>query len=79
MRRCKVILQAIEDGKHSKLLKLLNMYLHGPIKELNRRGKTYVLTIINNYFRFTWILFHNTKNEICFYHFCETSIKEIKN
>ncbi|GJU21487.1 retrovirus-related pol polyprotein from transposon TNT 1-94 [Tanacetum coccineum] len=62
-----------EDTNQEKLY-LLHMDLRGPIRVASINGKTYILMIVNDYSRFTWVRFLRTKDEAP-----EAIIKCIKN
>ena len=44
-------------------LNLLYMDLCGPMRIQNLAGKKYVLVIVDDYSRYTWVHFHRTKDE----------------
>nr|GEZ76166.1 retrovirus-related Pol polyprotein from transposon TNT 1-94 [Tanacetum cinerariifolium] len=44
-------------------LNLLQMYLCGPMRVASINGKKYILVIVDNYLRYTWILFLRSKDE----------------
>ena len=44
-------------------LEMLHMDLRGPMRITSRGGKRYVLVIVDDYSRFTWILFLASKDE----------------
>ncbi|GJV87461.1 retrovirus-related pol polyprotein from transposon TNT 1-94 [Tanacetum coccineum] len=62
-----------EDTKQEKLY-LLHMDLCGPMRVASLNGKRYILVIVNDYSRFTWVRFLRTKDEAP-----EAIIKCIKN
>ena len=47
----------------SKPLELIHIDLCGPIRVQSKSGKKYVLVIVDDYSRFTWVLFLASKNE----------------
>ena len=47
----------------SRPLTLLYSDLFGPMRTLSLRGKQYVLVIVDDYSRFTWVIFLAFKNE----------------
>ncbi|GJW88478.1 ribonuclease H-like domain-containing protein [Tanacetum coccineum] len=62
-----------EDTNQEKLY-LLHMDLCGPIRVVSINGKRYILMIVDDYSRFTWVKFLRTKDEAP-----EAIIKCIKN
>ncbi|GJX88368.1 putative reverse transcriptase domain-containing protein [Tanacetum coccineum] len=52
-----------EDSIQEKLY-LLHMDLFGPMRIQSINGRKYVLVIIDNYYRFTWVKFVRSKDEI---------------
>ncbi|GJW77228.1 retrovirus-related pol polyprotein from transposon TNT 1-94 [Tanacetum coccineum] len=44
-------------------LKLLHMDLYGPIRVAGINGKIYILAIVDDYSRYTWVFFLHTKDE----------------
>ncbi|GJZ55044.1 ribonuclease H-like domain-containing protein [Tanacetum coccineum] len=62
-----------EDTNQEKLY-LLHMDLYGPIHVASINGKRYILVIVDDYSRFTWVRFLRTKDEAP-----EAIIKCIKN
>ncbi|GKE43714.1 retrovirus-related pol polyprotein from transposon TNT 1-94 [Tanacetum coccineum] len=62
-----------EDTNQEKLY-LLHMDLCGPMRVAGINGKMYILVIVDNYSRFTWVRFLRTKDEAP-----ESIIKCIKN
>lgn len=44
-------------------LELIHMDLCGPIRIQNRSGKRYVLVIVDDYSRYTWVMFLHSKDE----------------
>ncbi|GJW13827.1 retrovirus-related pol polyprotein from transposon TNT 1-94 [Tanacetum coccineum] len=62
-----------EDTNHEKLY-LLHMDLCGPMRVASINGKRYILVIVDDYSRFTWVRFLRTKDESH-----EAIIKCIKN
>ncbi|GJX61071.1 retrovirus-related pol polyprotein from transposon TNT 1-94 [Tanacetum coccineum] len=62
-----------EDTNQEKLY-LLHMGLCGPMRLASINGKRYILVIVNDYSRFTWVRFLRTKDEAP-----EAIIKCIKN
>ncbi|GJU24459.1 integrase, catalytic region, zinc finger, CCHC-type containing protein [Tanacetum coccineum] len=51
-----------EDTNQEKLY-LLHMDLCGPMRVVSINGKRYILVIVNDYSRFTWVRFLKTKDE----------------
>ncbi|GJV21504.1 integrase, catalytic region, zinc finger, CCHC-type containing protein [Tanacetum coccineum] len=51
-----------EDTNHEKLY-LLHMDLCGPMRVASINGKRYILVIVDDYSRFTWVRFLKTKDE----------------
>ncbi|GKA01719.1 retrovirus-related pol polyprotein from transposon TNT 1-94, partial [Tanacetum coccineum] len=51
-----------EDTNQEKLY-LLHMDLCGPIRVVSINGKMYILVIVDDYSRFTWVRFLKTKDE----------------
>ena len=49
----------------SRPLQLLNLNLFGPSQVASLGGKFYAFVIVDNFSRFTWILFLTHKNEAC--------------
>ena len=47
----------------TKPLEMLHIDLCGPIRVISRRGKGYILVIVDDYSRFTWTMFLATKDE----------------
>ena len=47
----------------SRPLELLHMDLFGPTRTTSLRGKKYGLVIVDDFSRFTWVLFLAHKNE----------------
>ena len=47
----------------TKPLEMLHIDLCGPIRVISRRGKGYILVIVDDYSRFTWTMFLATKKE----------------
>ncbi|XP_021725053.1 uncharacterized protein LOC110692355 [Chenopodium quinoa] len=47
----------------TKPLELIHMDLCGPMRIQSRSGKKYVLVIVNDYSRFTWVIFMSSKDE----------------
>jgi len=47
----------------SKPLELIHIDLCGPMRIQSRSGKKYVLVIVDDYSRFTWVIFLTTKDE----------------
>ncbi|GKD91115.1 retrovirus-related pol polyprotein from transposon TNT 1-94 [Tanacetum coccineum] len=62
-----------EDTNQEKLY-LLHMYLYGPMHVASINGKMYILVIVDDYSRFTWVRFLRPKDEAL-----EAIIKCIKN
>nr|GEV38058.1 hypothetical protein [Tanacetum cinerariifolium] len=62
-----------EDTNQEKLY-LLHMDLCGPMRVMSINGKMYILAIVDDYSRFTWVRFLRTKDEAP-----ETIVKYIKN
>ncbi|GJZ67055.1 retrovirus-related pol polyprotein from transposon TNT 1-94 [Tanacetum coccineum] len=62
-----------EDTNQEKLY-LLHMDLCGPMRVVSINEKMYILVIVDDYLRFTWVRFLRTKDEAS-----ETIIKCIKN
>ncbi|GKE92335.1 retrovirus-related pol polyprotein from transposon TNT 1-94 [Tanacetum coccineum] len=62
-----------EDTNQEKLY-LLHMDLCGPMRVASINGKRYILVIVDDYSRFTWVIFLRTKDEAP-----EAIIKYIKN
>ncbi|GJU75106.1 retrovirus-related pol polyprotein from transposon TNT 1-94 [Tanacetum coccineum] len=62
-----------EDTNQEKLY-LLHMDLYGPMRVASINGKMYILVIVDNYSRFTWVRFLRIKDEAP-----EAIIKCIKN
>jgi hypothetical protein len=56
----------------SRPLQLLHMDLFGPNRVASLGGKLYTFVIVNDFSRFTWVLFltHKTKIHIAFAKFC---------
>ena len=48
---------------NSKPLELIHIDLCGPMRIQSRSGKKYVLVIVDDYSRFTWVIFLTTKDE----------------
>ncbi|GJY03565.1 retrovirus-related pol polyprotein from transposon TNT 1-94 [Tanacetum coccineum] len=63
----------VEDTNQEKLY-LLHMDLCGPMRVASVNGKRYILVIVDDYLRFTWVRFLRTKDEAP-----EANIKCIKN
>ncbi|GJV75898.1 retrovirus-related pol polyprotein from transposon TNT 1-94 [Tanacetum coccineum] len=63
----------VKDTNQEKLY-LLHMYLCGPMHVASINGKRYILVIVDDYSRFTWVRFLRTKDEAP-----EAIIKCIKN
>ena len=68
--------EACEKGKSNKashrgkdmsgiteLLQLLHMDLVGPVNIMSMSKKKYALVIVNDYFKYTWVLFLHSKDE----------------
>ncbi|GJY28467.1 retrovirus-related pol polyprotein from transposon TNT 1-94, partial [Tanacetum coccineum] len=51
-----------EDTNHEKLY-FLHMDLYGPMRVASINGKMYILVIVDDYSRFTWVRFLKTKDE----------------
>nr|GEV38691.1 hypothetical protein [Tanacetum cinerariifolium] len=51
-----------EDSNHEKLY-LLHMDLYGPMRVESINGKKYILVIVDDYSRFTWVKFLRSKDE----------------
>ncbi|GJV93535.1 ribonuclease H-like domain-containing protein [Tanacetum coccineum] len=51
-----------EDTNQEKLY-LLHMDLYGPMRVESINGKRYILVIVDDYSRFTWVIFLRTKDE----------------
>ncbi|KAI3672749.1 hypothetical protein L6452_38847 [Arctium lappa] len=47
----------------STLLELLHMYLCGPMRTQSINGKKYVLVIVDDFSRYTWVKFRRSKDE----------------
>ncbi|XP_070013930.1 uncharacterized protein [Nicotiana sylvestris] len=47
----------------TKMLELVHMDLRGPTKTMSRGGKKYVMVLVDDYSRFTWVLFLTSKDE----------------
>ncbi|GKE17734.1 retrovirus-related pol polyprotein from transposon TNT 1-94 [Tanacetum coccineum] len=62
-----------EDTNQEKLY-LLHMDLYGPMRVASINGKSYILVIVDDYSRFTWVKFLRTKDKAP-----EAIIKCIKN
>jgi hypothetical protein len=45
-------------------LKMLHIYLFGPIAYISIGGNKYGLVIVNDYSRFTWVFFLQDKSEM---------------
>ncbi|GJR03764.1 retrovirus-related pol polyprotein from transposon TNT 1-94 [Tanacetum coccineum] len=67
---------ACEQGKSKKVLltpklvpsieskvELLHMDLYGPVRVISINGKKYILVIVDDYSRYTWVYFLRTKDE----------------
>ncbi|GJR38529.1 retrovirus-related pol polyprotein from transposon TNT 1-94 [Tanacetum coccineum] len=52
----------VEDTNQEKLY-LLHMYLCGPMRVESINGKKYILVIVDDYSRFTWVRFFRSKDE----------------
>ncbi|GKA77141.1 retrovirus-related pol polyprotein from transposon TNT 1-94 [Tanacetum coccineum] len=52
----------VEDTNQEKLY-LLHMDLYGPMRVASINGKRYILVIVDDYSRFTWVRFLRTKDE----------------
>ncbi|GKE40203.1 integrase, catalytic region, zinc finger, CCHC-type containing protein, partial [Tanacetum coccineum] len=52
----------VVPSNHSKL-ELLHMNLCGPMRVASINGKKYILVIVDDYSRFTWVYFLHTKDE----------------
>ncbi|GKB98514.1 integrase, catalytic region, zinc finger, CCHC-type containing protein [Tanacetum coccineum] len=52
----------VVPSTHSKL-ELLHMNLCGPMRVASINGKKYILVIVDDYSRFTWVYFIHTKDE----------------
>ncbi|GKD67967.1 retrovirus-related pol polyprotein from transposon TNT 1-94 [Tanacetum coccineum] len=52
----------VVPSTHSKL-ELLHMDLYGPMRVASINGKKYILVIVDDYSRFTWVYFLHTKDE----------------
>ena len=77
MEFCKEgLCEACEKGKSKKashiskdmtsiteLLQLLHMYLFGPVNVMSLSRKCYALVIVDNFSKYTWVLFLNSKAE----------------
>ncbi|GKB17813.1 putative reverse transcriptase domain-containing protein [Tanacetum coccineum] len=80
-----------EDTNQEKLY-LLHMDLYGPMRVASVNGKKYILVIVDNYSRFTWVKCLRSKDEAPDFHFqvsqdaphcgfkstCQTNQKRIK-
>nr|GFA76620.1 integrase, catalytic region, zinc finger, CCHC-type, peptidase aspartic, catalytic [Tanacetum cinerariifolium] len=51
------------DSASNKPLYLLHMDLCGPIRVKSINGKRYVLVVVDDYSRYTWVLFFHSKDE----------------
>ena len=47
----------------TRTLELLHMDLLGPTRTISLEGKKYALVIVDDFFRYTWVLFLATKDE----------------
>ena len=57
----------------SRPLQLLHLDLFGPTRTVSTSGKRYGLVIVDNYSRWTWVMFLNHKDESfdIFFKFCK--------
>ncbi|GKE65737.1 retrovirus-related pol polyprotein from transposon TNT 1-94 [Tanacetum coccineum] len=51
------------DNTNQEKLYLLHMDLYGPMRVTSINGKRYILVIVDDYSRFTWVRFLRTKDE----------------
>ena len=61
----------------TKPLELIHMALIGPIQTISLGGKKYILVVVDNYSRFTWVVFLKDKGET-FIHF-KSVVNKIQN
>ena len=55
--------KSINDISTSRILQLVHMDLFGPMRTTSLGGKSYVYVLVDDYSRFTWVLFLSTKDE----------------
>ena len=61
----------------SRLLVLLHMDLFGPSRTTSLGGKSYAFVIVDDFSRFTWVLFLAHKNDV--FHECSKFCRKIQN
>ena len=62
-KQISVSFKATNEILTSRPLTLLHLNLFGPMRTLSLGGKQYVLVIVDDYSRFTWVIFFASKNE----------------
>ena len=55
--------KSINDISTSRILQLVHMDLFGPMRTTSLGGKSYAFVLVDDYSRFTWVLFLSTKDE----------------
>nr|GEW61065.1 hypothetical protein [Tanacetum cinerariifolium]GEW64514.1 hypothetical protein [Tanacetum cinerariifolium] len=55
--------QPIAEDTNQEKLYLLHMHLYGPMRVERINGKKYILVIVDDYLRFTWVKFPRLKDE----------------
>lgn len=53
----------VGDATSRRILELLHMDLFGPIEPVSLGGKKYALVVVDEYSRYTWIVFLSMKKE----------------
>ncbi|KAL4303611.1 hypothetical protein GQ457_10G011060 [Hibiscus cannabinus] len=59
----RVSFKPINDFYTNRVLQLISMYLFGPIRTIRLGGKSYAFALVDDFSRYTWVLFLSTKDE----------------
>ncbi|KAK8578905.1 hypothetical protein V6N13_142162 [Hibiscus sabdariffa] len=59
----RVSFKPINDVSTNRVLQLIHMDLFGPIRTISLVGKSYAFVLVDDFSRFTWVLFLSTKNK----------------
>ncbi|KAK8608159.1 hypothetical protein V6N13_023590 [Hibiscus sabdariffa] len=59
----RVSFKPINDVSTNRVLQLIHMDLFGPIRTISLGGKSYAFVLVDDFSRYTWVLFLSTKDE----------------